>query len=100
MKTLEEITREKQQQVKQHQEEKLQREAAAVPSPTAKATKEKTPASGNLEPTVVSVSAHQLAKRVTVKSTEGGVETPGKDAVVTPGKQAAHPLERKAKGEC
>lgn len=99
MKSLEEIMREKQ-QVKQHEEEKLQREAAAVPSPAAKATKEKTPVSGNPEPTVVSGSAHQLAKRVAVKSVEGRVETPGKDAAVTPGKQAAHLLERKAKSEC
>ncbi|NWX21773.1 ZC11A protein, partial [Aegotheles bennettii] len=45
VKSLEEIMREKR-QLKQHQEEKLQKEAAGVPSPAEKATKGKTPASG------------------------------------------------------
>ncbi|NXU29304.1 ZC11A protein, partial [Thalassarche chlororhynchos] len=45
VKSLEEIMREKQ-QLKQRQEEKLQKEAAAVPSPVEKAIKDKTPASG------------------------------------------------------
>ncbi|NWW90492.1 ZC11A protein, partial [Rhynochetos jubatus] len=45
VKSLEEIMREKQ-QVKQRQEEKLQKEATAMPSPAEKATKDKTPASG------------------------------------------------------
>ncbi|NXX59605.1 ZC11A protein, partial [Scopus umbretta] len=45
VKSLEEIMREKR-QLKQHQEEKLQKEAAAVPSPVEKAIKDKTPASG------------------------------------------------------
>ncbi|NWH44566.1 ZC11A protein, partial [Fregata magnificens] len=45
VKSLEEIMREKR-QLKQHQEEKLQKEAAAVPSPVENAVKDKTPASG------------------------------------------------------
>ncbi|NXA24372.1 ZC11A protein, partial [Ibidorhyncha struthersii] len=45
VKNLEEIMREKR-QLKRHQEEKLQKEAAAVPSPFEKAIKDKTPASG------------------------------------------------------
>ncbi|NWQ92459.1 ZC11A protein, partial [Burhinus bistriatus] len=45
VKNLEEITREKR-QLKRRQEEKLQKEAAAVPSPVEKAIKDKTPASG------------------------------------------------------
>ncbi|NXS96183.1 ZC11A protein, partial [Jacana jacana] len=45
VKNPEEITREKR-QLKWRQEEKLQKEAAAVPSPVEKAIKDKTPASG------------------------------------------------------
>ncbi|NXN74523.1 ZC11A protein, partial [Himantopus himantopus] len=45
VKNLEEIMREKR-QLKRRQEEKLQKEAAAVPSPVEKAIKDKTPASG------------------------------------------------------
>ncbi|NXL30861.1 ZC11A protein, partial [Glaucidium brasilianum] len=45
VKSLEEIMREKR-QLKQRQEEKLQKEAAAVPSPVEKAIKDKTPSSG------------------------------------------------------
>ncbi|NXX20307.1 ZC11A protein, partial [Podargus strigoides] len=45
VKSLEEIMREKQ-QLKQRQEEKRQKEAAAVPSPVGKTIKGKTPASG------------------------------------------------------
>ncbi|NWS61783.1 ZC11A protein, partial [Chunga burmeisteri] len=45
VKSLEEIMREKQ-QLKQHQEDKLQKEAATVPSPVEKTIKDKTPASG------------------------------------------------------
>ncbi|NXO55802.1 ZC11A protein, partial [Aramus guarauna] len=45
VKSLEEIMREKR-QLKQRQEEKLQKEAAAVPSPVEKAIKDKTPTSG------------------------------------------------------
>ncbi|KFR09608.1 Zinc finger CCCH domain-containing protein 11A [Opisthocomus hoazin] len=45
VKSLEEIMREKQ-QLKRRQEEKLQKEAATVPSPVEKAMKDKTPASG------------------------------------------------------
>ncbi|NXE12101.1 ZC11A protein, partial [Lophotis ruficrista] len=45
VKSLEEIMREKR-QLKRRQEEKVQKEAAAVPSPVEKAVKDKTPASG------------------------------------------------------
>lgn len=86
-------------QLKRRQEEKLQKEAAAVPSPVEKAIKDKTPASGSPESTVVSGSTYQLAKRILVKSPEDGVESPGKEAAVSPGKQAAQLLERKAKGK-
>ncbi|KAM6114367.1 zinc finger CCCH domain-containing protein 11A isoform 2-T2 [Phoenicopterus ruber ruber] len=96
VKSLEEIMREKR-QLKQRQEEKLQKAAAAVPSPVEKATKDKTPASGSPDSTVVSGSAYQLGKRVLVKSPEDGVESPGKVAAISPGKQAAQLLERKAK---
>ncbi|KAM9268528.1 zinc finger CCCH domain-containing protein 11A isoform 3-T5 [Morus bassanus] len=96
VKSLEEIMWEKR-QLKQHQEEKLQKEAGAVPSPVENAIKDKTPASGSPESTVVSGSACQPAKRLLVKSPEDGVEGPGKDAAVSPGKQAAQLLERKAK---
>ncbi|XP_074420816.1 zinc finger CCCH domain-containing protein 11A isoform X1 [Larus michahellis] len=95
VKNLEGIVREKR-QLKRRQEEKLQKEAAAVPSPVEKAIKDKTPASGSPEATVVSGSAYQLAKRILVKSPEDGLESPGKDAAVSPGKQAAQHLERKA----
>ncbi|XP_067166864.1 zinc finger CCCH domain-containing protein 11A isoform X1 [Apteryx mantelli] len=94
VKSLEEIIREKR-QLKQHQEEKLQKEAAAVPSTVEKAIK--TPASGSPESTVVSGPNCQFAKRLLVKSQEDGVDSPGKDAAVPPGKQAAQSLERKAK---
>ncbi|XP_009703641.1 PREDICTED: zinc finger CCCH domain-containing protein 11A-like [Cariama cristata] len=96
VKSLEEIMREKQ-QLKQHQEDKLQKEAAAVPSPVEKTIKDKTPASGSPESTVVSGSAYPLAKRMLAKSPEDAVESPVKDAAVSPGKQAVQLLERKAK---
>lgn len=85
-------------QLRQRQEEKLQKEATTVPLPVEKAVKDKTPASGSPESTVVSGSAYQLAKRMLVKPPEDGVESPGKDAAVSPGKQPAQLLERKAKG--
>ncbi|XP_009886531.1 PREDICTED: zinc finger CCCH domain-containing protein 11A [Charadrius vociferus] len=95
VKNLEEIMREKR-PLKRGHEEKLQKEAAAVPSPVEKVIKDKTPASGSPESTVVSGSAYQFAKRILVKSPEDGVESPGKDAAVSPGKQAAQLLEQKA----
>ncbi|XP_068275169.1 zinc finger CCCH domain-containing protein 11A isoform X2 [Nyctibius grandis] len=94
VKSLEEKMREKQ-QLKQ-QEGMLQKEAAAVPSPAEKTIKDKTPASGSPESTVVSGSAYQLGRRIMVKPPVG-VESPGKDAAVSPGKRAAHLLEQKAK---
>ncbi|XP_071624757.1 zinc finger CCCH domain-containing protein 11A isoform X2 [Heliangelus exortis] len=97
VKSLEEIMKEKR-QLKQRQEEKPQKEAAAVP--LEKATKDKTPASGSPEASVVSGSAHQLAKKVLGKSPEDGIESSGKDgAVGAAGKQAAQPPERKAKAK-
>lgn len=87
-------------QLRQRQEEKLQKEGAAVPSPVEKAVKDKTPTSGSPESTVVSGSAYQLAKRILVKSPEDGVESAGKDAAVSPGKQAAQLVERKARSKC
>ncbi|XP_040472313.1 zinc finger CCCH domain-containing protein 11A isoform X1 [Falco naumanni] len=96
VKSLEEIMKEKR-QLKRCQEEKLQKEAAAVPSPVEKAVKDKTPASGNPESTVVSGPCSQFMKRALVKPPEHGVQSPGKDAAVPPGKQAAQLPERKAK---
>ncbi|XP_040975652.1 zinc finger CCCH domain-containing protein 11A-like isoform X3 [Aquila chrysaetos chrysaetos] len=95
VKSLEEIMWEKR-QLKQRQEEKLQKEAAAVPSPIEQATKGKTPASGSPESRVVSGSAYQLPKRILVKPPGDGAESPGKDAAVSPGKRAAQLLEWKA----
>ncbi|KAM6108149.1 zinc finger CCCH domain-containing protein 11A isoform 2-T2 [Pterocles gutturalis] len=96
VKSLEEIMREKR-QLKRRQEEKLQKEVAVVPSPVEKPIKDKTPASGSPEPALVSGPAYQPAKKILVKSPEDGVESPGKDAAVSPGKQAAQLLEQKAK---
>ncbi|XP_069626918.1 LOW QUALITY PROTEIN: zinc finger CCCH domain-containing protein 11A-like [Haliaeetus albicilla] len=92
VKSLEEIMWEKR-QLKQRQEEKLQKEAAAVPSPTEQAIKDKTAASGSPESSVVSGSAYQLPKRILVKSPGDGVESPRKGAAVSPGKRAAQLLE-------
>ncbi|XP_069627952.1 LOW QUALITY PROTEIN: zinc finger CCCH domain-containing protein 11A-like [Haliaeetus albicilla] len=92
VKSLEEIMWEKR-QLKQRQEEKLQKEAAAVPSPTEQAIKDKTAASGSPESSVVSGSAYQLPKRILVKSPGDGVESPGKGAAVSPGERAAQLLE-------
>ncbi|KAM9594815.1 zinc finger CCCH domain-containing protein 11A-like [Morphnus guianensis] len=95
VKSLEEIMWEKR-QLKQRQEEKLQKEAAAVPSPFEQAIKDKSRASGSPESSVVSGSAYQLPKRILVKSLGDGVESPGKGAAVSPGKRAAQLLEWKA----
>lgn len=99
MKSLEEIMWEKR-QLKQRQEEKLQKEAAAVPSPTEQAIKDRTPASGSPESSVLSGSAYQLPKRILVKPPGDGVESPGKGAAVSPGKGAAQLLEWKAESKC
>ncbi|XP_009876431.1 PREDICTED: zinc finger CCCH domain-containing protein 11A [Apaloderma vittatum] len=96
VKSLEEIMREKL-QLTERQEGKLQKEAAAVPSSFEKALKGKTPTSGSPKSNVVSGSASQLAKKISVKSRGDGVESLGKDAAVSPGKQAAQLLEKKAK---
>ncbi|XP_052671922.1 zinc finger CCCH domain-containing protein 11A-like [Harpia harpyja] len=95
VKSLEEIMWEKR-QLKQRQEEKLQKEAAAVPSPVEQAIKDKSRASGSPESSVVSGSAYQLPKRILVKSPGDGVESPGKGAAVSPGKRAAQLQEWKA----
>ncbi|XP_053943304.1 zinc finger CCCH domain-containing protein 11A isoform X2 [Cuculus canorus] len=96
VKSLEEIMREKR-QLKRHQEETLQKEATAVPSPVEKANNDKTPALASPESTVVSGSDRPPAKRALVKSPEDGVESPGKDAAVSSGEQAVQHLEQKAK---
>ncbi|XP_068015841.1 zinc finger CCCH domain-containing protein 11A isoform X2 [Melanerpes formicivorus] len=90
VKSLEEIMRGKR-QLKQRQEEKLQKEAAAVPSaPAEKAAKEKAPAAGSPESSLVSGAACQRGKRLTGRAAEEeGAEGPGKDAAVCPGKDAA-----------
>ncbi|KAM4645769.1 zinc finger CCCH domain-containing protein 11A isoform 3-T5 [Amazona ochrocephala] len=93
VKNLEEITREKR-QLKHHQEEKLQKEAASVPPSVEKPIKDKTPPSGSPE---ASGSAYHLVKKTLVKPLEDGVDSPGKEAAVSPGKQAAPLQERKAK---
>ncbi|XP_017935100.1 zinc finger CCCH domain-containing protein 11A isoform X1 [Manacus vitellinus] len=95
VKSLEEIMWEKR-QLKQRQE-KLQKEAAAVPTPVEKPAKEKTPPSGSPESAVVSGPAYQLGRRKLVKPQEDGVGSPEKDPAVSPGKKAAQPPERKAK---
>ncbi|NWU95465.1 ZC11A protein, partial [Upupa epops] len=96
-KNLEEVAKEKR-QVKHRQEERLQKEAAAAPSPAEKAAKEKTPVLASPESSGLSGSAYPHAKRPTARPAEDGVESSGKDAAVAPGKQAAHP-ERRAKKE-
>ncbi|NXW46827.1 ZC11A protein, partial [Nyctiprogne leucopyga] len=67
VKSLEEIMREKR-QLKRRQEEKLQREAAAVPYPVEKAIKDKTPASGT-------------KSKVSVKPSEGKTTSPTKQTL-------------------
>ncbi|NXY89841.1 ZC11A protein, partial [Alcedo cyanopectus] len=83
VKSLEEIMREKR-QLKQRQEEKLQREAAAVPSPAEKADKEKSPASGSPESTtgLLSLLLCSLAKsKVCLKPCDGKGNSPTKRAL-------------------
>ncbi|NXN60345.1 ZC11A protein, partial [Rynchops niger] len=67
VKNLEEIMREKR-QLKRRQEEKLQKEAAAVPSPVEKAIKDKTPASGT-------------KSKVCLKPSEGKATSPTKQTL-------------------
>ncbi|NXG61047.1 ZC11A protein, partial [Hemiprocne comata] len=67
VKGLEEIMKEKR-QLKQHQEEKPQKEAAAVPSPGEKASKDKTPASGT-------------KSKVCLKPLDGKATSPTKQAL-------------------
>ncbi|NXH22757.1 ZC11A protein, partial [Bucco capensis] len=67
VKSLEEIMREKQ-QLKQCQDEKLQKETAAVPSPAEKATKDKTPASGT-------------KSKVCLKPLDGKANSPSRQAL-------------------
>lgn len=84
-------------QLKHHQEEKLQKEAASVLPSVEKPIKDKTPPSGSPE---TSGSAHHFVKKTLVKPLEDGVESPGKEAAISPGKQAAPLQERKAKSRC
>ncbi|NWX46563.1 ZC11A protein, partial [Steatornis caripensis] len=67
VKSLEELMREKQ-QLKEHQEEKLQKEAAAVPSPVEKTIKDKTPASGT-------------KSKVCLKALDGKATSPSKQTL-------------------
>ncbi|XP_048183886.1 zinc finger CCCH domain-containing protein 11A isoform X1 [Corvus hawaiiensis] len=94
VKSLEEIMWEKR-QLKQRQEEKLQKGAGPIPAEKPEKNKEKTPGSGSPESAVG--SAHQLGRRKVVKFQEDGVGNPEKDPAASPGKKGAQVLERKAK---
>ncbi|XP_023797993.1 zinc finger CCCH domain-containing protein 11A isoform X1 [Cyanistes caeruleus] len=90
VKSLEEIMWEKR-QLKQRQEEKLQKGAGAIPAEKQEKNKEKTPGSGSPEPAVG--SAHQLGRRKVGKSQEDAAGSPEKD----PGKKGAQLPERKTR---
>ncbi|NXI39407.1 ZC11A protein, partial [Galbula dea] len=77
MKSMEEIMREKQ-QLKPHQGEKLQKEAAAVTSPAEKATKDKTPASGT-------------KSKVCLKPLDGKANSPTKQQALKRKAAESHP---------
>ncbi|XP_039390876.1 zinc finger CCCH domain-containing protein 11A isoform X3 [Mauremys reevesii] len=98
MKSSEEILREKR-QLKPRQKEKLQKEISAMSSPGEETTEEKSPVAGRLESTVTPGATHRLTKRLTVKSEEAVMESPGRDGSVLPVKHAAQSLERKAKAK-
>ncbi|NWY15729.1 ZC11A protein, partial [Aphelocoma coerulescens] len=92
VKSLEEIMWEKR-QLKQRQEEKLQK--GPIPAEKPEKNKEKIPGSGSPESAVG--SAHQLGRRKVVKFQEDGVGNPEKDPAASPGKKGAQVPERKAK---
>lgn len=85
-------------QLKQRQEEKLQKGAGPIPAEKPEKNKEKTPGSGSPESAVG--SAHQLGRRKLVKFQEDGVGSPEKDPAASPGKKGAQLPERKAKSRC
>ncbi|XP_067387888.1 zinc finger CCCH domain-containing protein 11A isoform X2 [Emydura macquarii macquarii] len=96
-KSFEEILREKQ-QLKPRQKEKLPKEIPAVSSP-GEEIDEKSPVAGSPETTVRPGATRQSIKRLTVKSEEAVIESPGTDDSVLPVKHAAQSLERKAKAK-
>ncbi|KAM4759892.1 zinc finger CCCH domain-containing protein 11A isoform 4-T5 [Cyanocitta cristata] len=94
VKSLEEIMWEKR-QLKQRQEEKLQK--GPIPAEKPEKNKEKIPGSGSGSPESAVGSAHQLGRRKVVKFQEDGVGNPEKDPAASPGKKGAQVPERKAK---
>ncbi|XP_023966086.2 zinc finger CCCH domain-containing protein 11A isoform X2 [Chrysemys picta bellii] len=98
MKSSQEILREKR-QLKPRQKEKLQKEISAMSSPGEETIKEKSPVVRSPESTVTPGATRRLTKRLTVKSEEAVMESPGTEGSVLPVKHAAQSLERKAKGK-
>ncbi|XP_053880940.1 zinc finger CCCH domain-containing protein 11A isoform X2 [Malaclemys terrapin pileata] len=98
MKSSQEILREKR-QLKPRQKEKLQKEISAMSSPGEETIKEKSPVVGSPESTVTPGATRRLTKRLTVKSEEAVMESPGTEGSVLPVKHAAQSLERKAKAK-
>ncbi|KAM7171535.1 zinc finger CCCH domain-containing protein 11A isoform 2-T4 [Macrochelys suwanniensis] len=98
MKSFEEILREKR-QLKPRQKEKVQKEISAVSSPGEETIEEKSPVTGSPESTVTPGANRRLTKRLTVKSEEAVMESPGTEGLVLPVKHAAQSLERKAKAK-
>ncbi|XP_044869817.1 zinc finger CCCH domain-containing protein 11A isoform X2 [Mauremys mutica] len=98
MKSSEEILREKR-QLKPRQKEKLQKEISAMSSPGEETIEEKSPVARSPESTVTPGATCRLTKRLTVKSEEAVMESPGREGSVLPVKHAAQSLERKAKAK-
>ncbi|XP_030417347.1 zinc finger CCCH domain-containing protein 11A isoform X2 [Gopherus evgoodei] len=98
MKSSEEILRENR-QLKPRQKEKLQKEISAMSSPGEETIEEKSPVAGSPESTVTPGATRRLTKRLTVKSEEAVMESPGTEGSVLPVKHAAQSLERKAKAK-
>ncbi|XP_032641718.1 zinc finger CCCH domain-containing protein 11A isoform X2 [Chelonoidis abingdonii] len=98
MKSSEEILREKR-QLKPRQKEKLQKEISAMSPPGEETIEEKSPVTGSPESTVTPGATRRLTKRLTVKSEEAVMESPGTEGSVLPVKHAAQSLERKAKAK-
>ncbi|XP_066060059.1 zinc finger CCCH domain-containing protein 11A isoform X2 [Chamaea fasciata] len=92
VKSLEEIMWEKR-QLKQRQEEKLQKGSGTIPAENQEKTKEKTPGSGSPEAAVG--SAQQLGRRKGGKFQEDPMGSPEKD----PGKKGAQLTERKTRAK-
>ncbi|XP_050812516.1 zinc finger CCCH domain-containing protein 11A isoform X2 [Gopherus flavomarginatus] len=98
MQSSEEILREKR-QLKPRQKETLQKEISAMSSPGEETIEEKSPVAGSPESTVTPGATRRLTKRLTVKSEEAVMESPGTEGSVLPVKLAAQSLERKAKAK-